>query len=213
MTTLINGRTPEQYAAWNRTHLIGAVILAIVLLLLWLMGRGPGYPASPGGCCGVAEPAAVTTAPAVPATPATPAPPAEPADTDGDGVIDADDACPGTTAGAPVDAKGCEVIPEVTLYFELDKADMPHDSMMELLPVVRYLKGHPTAVAEISGYHDPTGPDEYNQELAKERAFAVRDFLLKSGVPESQLDTVKPRETTGEGPYEQARHVEIIIRP
>ncbi len=204
MTTLINGRTPEQYAAWNRTHLIGAVILAIVLLLLWLMGRGPGYPASPGGCCGVAEPAAVTPAPVVPV---------EPADSDGDGVIDADDACPDTRLGASVDAKGCEVIPEVTLYFELDKADMPHDSMMELLPVVSYLKAHPTAVAEISGYHDPTGPDDHNQELAKQRAFSVRDFLLKSGVPESQLETVKPVETTGEGPYEQARHVEITIRP
>jgi len=42
MTTLINGRTPEQYAAWNRWHKIIAVLLALLLLLLWFMGRGRG---------------------------------------------------------------------------------------------------------------------------------------------------------------------------
>ncbi len=35
------------------------------------------------------------------------APPPQPEDSDGDGVLDADDQCPGTPAGTQVDAKGC----------------------------------------------------------------------------------------------------------
>ena len=65
MTTLINGRTAEQYAAWNRWHKIIAVLLALLLLLLWFMGRGPGSATAKGSCCGVAAPeqAAVATTP------------------------------------------------------------------------------------------------------------------------------------------------------
>ena len=34
----------------------------------------------------------------------------EPTDSDGDGVNDADDLCPSTTAGVSVDATGCELV-------------------------------------------------------------------------------------------------------
>jgi iron complex outermembrane receptor protein len=51
-----------------------------------------------------ATPVAAPLAPA----PAPVAPPPPP-DTDGDGVIDANDKCPGTPAGAKVDANGCEL--------------------------------------------------------------------------------------------------------
>lgn len=46
------------------------------------------------------EPAAAQPAPAAPAAPK---------DADGDGVVDAQDKCPNTPAGAKVDAKGCEL--------------------------------------------------------------------------------------------------------
>jgi outer membrane protein OmpA-like peptidoglycan-associated protein len=59
---LINGRTPEQWAAYDRARLIGALALAALLLLLWLAGQGPGRAAA---CCGVPE-----TAAAIPAAPA-----------------------------------------------------------------------------------------------------------------------------------------------
>lgn len=49
-------------------------------------------------------------APAAAAAPlAAAAPPPAPADSDGDGVPDARDRCPGTPAGASVDAEGCEL--------------------------------------------------------------------------------------------------------
>ncbi|OYY95634.1 MAG: hypothetical protein B7Y41_02095 [Hydrogenophilales bacterium 28-61-23] len=44
-----------------------------------------------------------------PAKPAAPAPVAKIADTDGDGISDDKDRCPGTPSGAKVDAQGCEL--------------------------------------------------------------------------------------------------------
>lgn len=52
----------------NTWRLIGAILLVLLLILLWMMGRGPGQP----GCCGDV---ATTTPAAVPAPPAVvPAP-------------------------------------------------------------------------------------------------------------------------------------------
>jgi len=219
MTTLINGRTPEQHATWNRWHAIIAALLALLVLTLWLTGKGPGFATATGSCCGVAVP--VAAAPAV-----APAP----VDSDGDGVIDANDACPGTPAGTAVDAKGCEVaaaapaaaepaaapaapIPAANLYFDVDKFDVPADTDGKLQPIIEYLKANAGAVAVISGYHDPTGNQEHNIELAKNRAVAVRDYLEKSGIEAARIDMAKPIETTGSGDLQQARRVEVGVRP
>jgi hypothetical protein len=214
MTTLINGRTPAQHAVWNRWHLLFAIVLALLLLLLWLAGRGPGHAVATGSCCGVAAPAAV--APAVV--------PAAAVDSDGDGVVDADDACPGTPAGTTVDARGCEVVvdapaidaipapvPAANLYFELDKFDLPADAAGTLAPIVEYVKTNPSATVAISGYHDPTGDREHNIELAKNRAVAVGDYLMAQGIEEARIDMRKPIETTGSGSLEEARRVEVSI--
>ena len=56
---LINGRTPEQWAAYDRAKLIGAVTLGLLLVVLPLVGRGP---APAGGCCGT-PPVAAAAAP------------------------------------------------------------------------------------------------------------------------------------------------------
>ena len=61
---LINGRTPEQWAAYDRAHLIGALALGLLLVVLPLAGRGP---APVGGCCG--PPAAAAVPPAMAPTP------------------------------------------------------------------------------------------------------------------------------------------------
>ncbi len=41
-----NGRTPEQWAAYDRAKLIGAVALGLLLLVLSLAGRGPARAAA-----------------------------------------------------------------------------------------------------------------------------------------------------------------------
>jgi len=220
MTTLINGRTPEQHAAWNRWHAIIAALLALLVLILLLTGKGPGFATATGSCCGVAAPMATVSAVA----------PATPVDSDSDGVIDANEACPGTPAGTAVDARGCEVaaaapavaetaaapvapVPAANLYFDVDKFEVPADTDGKLQPIIGYLKANAGAVAVISGYHDPTGNQEHNIELAKNRAVAVRDHLEVSGIEAARIDMAKPIETTGSGDLRQARRVEVSVRP
>ncbi|MEX6457466.1 OmpA family protein [Moraxella osloensis] len=64
----------------------------------------------------------------------------------------------------------------------------------------------------ISGYTDSTGNAAANEKLAKERAQAVRLFLIANGVPQSQLELIKPQDTTGaEGKDQEGRRVDAYI--
>jgi OOP family OmpA-OmpF porin len=58
---------------------------------------------------GLSIPLGEKTGPAPVAAALAPAVAAKPADSDGDGVIDSEDRCPDTPAGAKVDARGCEL--------------------------------------------------------------------------------------------------------
>ena len=64
----------------------------------------------------------------------------------------------------------------------------------------------------ISGYTDSTGNAAANEKLAKERAQAVRSFLIANGVPQSQLELIKPQDTTGAaGKDQEGRRVDAYI--
>lgn len=232
MTTLINGRTPEQYAAWNRWHAIIAALLTLLLLVLWFTGKGPGYANGSGTCCSSAAPApAATTAVA----------PAAVLDADADGIADTGDKCPQTPVGTSVDSAGCPVtvaetgatqpgpdaaaagaagegaaasaaaVPAANLYFTVDKFDLPADYQAALAEVVAYVQANAGAKAVISGYHSPEGNKAYNMELAKNRAKAVREYLKSVGIDETRIEMRKPIETTGSGSLDEARRVEVSV--
>jgi outer membrane protein OmpA-like peptidoglycan-associated protein len=63
----------------------------------------------------------------------------------------------------------------------------------------------------ISGFHDATGDAAFNAELAKRRAFAVRDTLVGVGVVGSSIELKEPEQTTGSGSDAEARRVEVTI--
>ena len=126
-----------------------------------------------------------------------------------------------TMAPAPTTAPAVEpaplpapaALPLATFYFEVDQSDLPVAREGSLESVIDYLKANPYAVATVSGYHDPTGDAAHNEELAKNRATTVRDAMMAAGVPESQIEMVKPIVTTGGGDLAEARRVEVAIRP
>lgn len=112
-----------------------------------------------------------------------------------------------TTAPATVQA-----LPSAVLYFELDETTVPSNAEAELADVVAYLKAHPEAKAYVRGYHDPTGDQAHNEELAKERAKAVRTELMKAGIGTDGIVLDKPMVTTGTGTLAEARRVEVTVR-
>jgi outer membrane protein OmpA-like peptidoglycan-associated protein len=114
---------------------------------------------------------------------------------------------------APVAEPAPAALPLAKFYFEVDQSELPVAREGSLESVIEYLKANPTAVATVSGYHDPTGDAAHNEELAKNRATTVRDAMMAAGVPEAQIDMVKPIVTTGGGDLAEARRVEVAIRP
>jgi outer membrane protein OmpA-like peptidoglycan-associated protein len=111
-----------------------------------------------------------------------------------------------------VEAAPAAEMPLANYYFEVDQFALPVAREGSLEAVIAYLKANPTAVASVSGYHDPTGDAAHNEELARKRAQAVKDAMTAAGVPDSQIDMVKPIVTTGSGDMAEARRVEVSIR-
>jgi outer membrane protein OmpA-like peptidoglycan-associated protein len=99
----------------------------------------------------------------------------------------------------------------VKLYFELGKAELPADALTQLTPLLTAArdKGGKWVV---SGYHDASGDAMANAELAKQRAFAVRDLLANAGVGTDAIELSKPAVTTGGADPREARRVEVSLR-
>jgi len=52
---------------------------------------------------------------------------------------------------------------------------------------VRFMQKRPDMVVEVQGHTDSVGDAKTNRELSRQRAEAVRDFLLKRGINEKRL--------------------------
>lgn len=97
------------------------------------------------------------------------------------------------------------------LYFEVDQAQLPPDAVSVLDKVVQMSTSKPQATVVLSGFHDETGDPARNAELAKNRAVAVRDELVRRGLAQDRIFLRKPVVTTGSGSNEEARRVEIRV--
>ncbi len=101
--------------------------------------------------------------------------------------------------------------PIAVLYFGFDKDKNPTDKDTSLAAVIAYLKDNSKATAFISGYHDPRGRLDYNQDLAYRRAETVSSMMKAAGISADQIVLAKPVETTGTGEPAEARRVEVTI--
>jgi len=129
-------------------------------------------------------------------------------DTDGDGVLDSADKCPTVYAQTP---DGCPVpvVETVTkevvvqapapapapavimtlgdVNFAFNKATLTPAAVEKIDKAVAHVTSMPNEKFELKGYTDSTGPDAYNMKLSQRRADAVRDAMIKKGVPADQI--------------------------
>jgi ammonium transporter, Amt family len=100
--------------------------------------------------------------------------------------------------------------PASKVLFETGKADVPAASGDGLKAVAAFLAADSAAKVQLSAFVDATGTPEANKEIAKQRAFAVRDALKSMGVADERIVLQKPEDITA-GVGDEARKVELTL--
>lgn len=153
---------------------------------------------------------------------AEPAAPTGPADTDGDGVADGADKCPGTLKGARVDESGCvkeeQKISLPNIEFQSGKTVLATGGKDKLEAVVEFLRNQAEVTVDVFGHTDAQGKDSYNQTLSEGRAKSVMEYLVSRGINKDRMTSKGFGETqpiasneTADG-RAQNRRVELLIR-
>ena len=103
---------------------------------------------------------------------------------------------------------------DAVLFFAVNSPALSADASKGLEPLIAALKANPAAKITVSGYHSAAGDLAQNQELAKQRAFAVRDAVKAAGIAEDRVVLAKPQSAeanlAGEDP--KARRVELAVK-
>lgn len=146
-------------------------------------------------------------------------------DTDGDGVLDKDDDCP--TVKGVVENKGCPKIEQEAqeilntafenLEFNTGNAIIKQVSFASLDELAALLVKKKDWKLQISGHTDNVGDAQKNLILSKQRAEAVKAYLVSKGVEAKRLNTLFFGETqpiatndTAEG-RQKNRRVEMTV--
>ncbi|MDZ7767353.1 MAG: OmpA family protein [Melioribacteraceae bacterium] len=106
----------------------------------------------------------------------------------------------------------------VGVNFDFNKSELLPESHAVLDKAVTLLKNSPDVRVEIQGYTDNVGTVDYNQKLSKDRAEAVKNYLVSKGISANRLSTVGYSEnypiadnSTAEGRAKNRRVVFRII--
>ena len=73
------------------------------------------------------------------------------------------------------------------VHFDFNKSKIRPGDAAVLDEAASTLKANPNVMVNVNGYCDAVGGDEYNLKLSDRRADAVVDYLVKAGIPSSQL--------------------------
>ncbi|ABD81108.1 OmpA family protein [Saccharophagus degradans] len=110
---------------------------------------------------------------------------------------------------------------EDVVYFEFDSKELTAEAEQKLEKLANEAKKseNENIVVVLKGFADATGPEEYNQELSKERAQNVKAFLESNGVEAREYNVVALGESnpvadndTKQG-RAQNRRVVLVIEP
>jgi len=124
-----------------------------------------------------------------PPLPAPLNPTATSGDSDNDGVIDADDLCPGTVFQANVDNVGCPVFEGVLdgVNFRTASAELTPGAELILTRAAQELVKFPNTLIIIMAHTDSVGAAAYNLDLSERRASSVALFMASRGIDPARL--------------------------
>jgi OOP family OmpA-OmpF porin len=103
------------------------------------------------------------------------------------------------------------------VLFEFNKSDLKPGAQRNLDKLARFLRDNPDRRISIEGHTDSLGSESYNLVLSRQRADAVRDFLVHAGIRGDRLDSrglgksYPVASNASEAGRQQNRRVEIIV--
>lgn len=119
----------------------------------------------------------------------------------------------------PVPPPAVVEIPRTYLvFFDWDKADLKPDALVIVREVAANTDRIPVTRIQATGHADRSGPDQYNLELSRRRADAVRAELIRLGVSPAEIEILwkgerEPLVMTADGVREpQNRRVVISLQ-
>jgi outer membrane protein OmpA-like peptidoglycan-associated protein len=73
--------------------------------------------------------------------------------------------------------------------FDTNKSDIRANETSKVTDIAAYMKHNPSVQVGIDGFADPRGTNPHNQALSERRVNAIRDALVKAGVPGDKIKT------------------------
>jgi outer membrane protein OmpA-like peptidoglycan-associated protein len=108
--------------------------------------------------------------------------------------------------------------PSFMVFFDWDRANISDQALATIRQAAQAFKTKGNARITATGHTDTSGPESYNMALSLRRANAVKDALVREGVPATAITVVgrgesQPLVQTGDGVREpQNRRVEIVVQ-
>jgi outer membrane protein OmpA-like peptidoglycan-associated protein len=75
------------------------------------------------------------------------------------------------------------------VLFDVNEATLAPGASRNIAKIAAFMRSYPERRAVIEGHTDSMGDDDYNMDLSRDRAFAVRQALVKEGIPASRIST------------------------
>jgi OOP family OmpA-OmpF porin len=107
--------------------------------------------------------------------------------------------------------------PPPVIFFDWDSTTLSQQSITSIRWAANDFKATGTAHVTVTGHTDSSGPESYNMALSLRRANAVKEALVRDGVPESAITIVGKGETDPLVPLQdgvrepQNRRVQIAL--
>jgi outer membrane protein OmpA-like peptidoglycan-associated protein len=123
-----------------------------------------------------------------------------------------------TVAPPPPPAPAAPQTPSFMVFFDWDRADITPQALGTIRQAVQAFNTRGNARITATGHTDKSGPESYNMALSLRRANAVKDALVREGVPATAIAVVgrgeaQPLVPTADGVREpQNRRVEIVVQ-